>query len=111
KEIDLFKKWIAGGLLETSGSKALAAAKPKVDLSIANVSVGKPDGPPPMPKDLLMEPFVRTERTSVSTGLASSPCAVNRAGRSETNSPLPQRHTRFARGAALQRRLPLRHQV
>src|SRR6185503_19046814 len=28
-----------------------------------------------MPKDLLMEPFVRTERTSVSTGLASSPWA------------------------------------
>src|SRR6267154_1172297 len=31
KEIDVFKKWIAGGLLETSGSKAIVSAKPSVD--------------------------------------------------------------------------------
>src|SRR5882762_6638766 len=50
KEIDLFKKWIAGGLLETSGSKAIVSAKPTVDLTLKVSSVGKPEGPPPMPK-------------------------------------------------------------
>src|SRR6185503_2918790 len=33
KEIAVFKKWIAGGLLETLGSKALAG-KPTVDMSV-----------------------------------------------------------------------------
>src|SRR3954470_24157243 len=30
KEIEVFKKWIAGGLLETSGSKAIAGSKPSI---------------------------------------------------------------------------------
>ncbi|MEW6305425.1 MAG: c-type cytochrome domain-containing protein [Verrucomicrobiota bacterium] len=75
KEIDIIKKWIAGGLLESSGSKAIASNKPKVDLAAANTSTGKPDGPPPMPQDLLLDPVVHTERTSASTGMASSPWA------------------------------------
>src|SRR5437868_11139385 len=32
KELDLLKKWIAGGLLENAGAKAIAAAKPSQDL-------------------------------------------------------------------------------
>ena len=50
KEIEVFKKWIAGGLLETSGSKAIVSAKPTFDLTVKLSGVGKPDGPPPMPK-------------------------------------------------------------
>ncbi len=75
KDIEVIKKWIAGGLLETSGSKAIAASKPKVDLTLNVSAVGKPDGPPPMPADLLLEPKVRTEKTSVMVGLANSPWA------------------------------------
>src|SRR5438105_10985539 len=41
KELDVFRKWIMGGLLETSGSKALAASKPAVDFTLKACSVGK----------------------------------------------------------------------
>jgi WD40 repeat protein len=74
-DIDMIRKWIAGGLLENSGSKAVLSNRPKVDLSIASTSIGRPAGPPPMPGDLLLEPLLRTERTSASTALASSPWA------------------------------------
>src|SRR5437870_2414041 len=75
KELDLFKKWIAGGLLENAGGKAVAAAGPGVDLTIKADAVGKPDGPPPMPKDLPIEPVIHTARMNAITGLASSPWA------------------------------------
>ena len=75
KELELIKKWIAGGLLENSGSKAIASNRPKVDLSLTAASFGKPEGAPPMPGDLLLEPVVRTARTSASTALAASPWA------------------------------------
>jgi len=73
REIALFKAWIAGGLLENSGSKVIAMNRPKVDLSAAVGSTDKLDGPPPMPGDVLLEPLIRTERTSVATALAASP--------------------------------------
>lgn len=74
-EVATIKKWIAEGLLENSGSKAVAMNKPKVDLTAVAPVIGKPDGPPPMPGDLLLDPIVRTERTSVATALAASPWA------------------------------------
>ena len=73
KELAVFKKWIAGGLLETSGSKAITANKPTMNLALSAAYIGKPTGPPPMPKDLLMEPPVRTARPTAITGLAGSP--------------------------------------
>jgi len=75
KEIDIFKRWIAGGLLENSGSKAIAASKPTVDLALKAGSVGKPEGPPPMPPDLPLDPVVHTARGSALIGLAASPWA------------------------------------
>ena len=75
KELEVFKKWILGGLLETAGGKAIAAAAPKVDLTLKADIVGKPDGPPPMPKDLPLEPVVHTARMNAITGLAASPWA------------------------------------
>ncbi|MBM3828989.1 MAG: hypothetical protein FJ406_00435 [Verrucomicrobia bacterium] len=75
KELDLIKKWIAGGLLENSGSKAVTSNRPKVDLSLSGASFDKPEGAPPMPGDLLLEPVLRTPRTSASTALAASPWA------------------------------------
>jgi predicted nucleic acid-binding Zn-ribbon protein len=73
KELDVFKKWIAGGLLENSGSKAIAAAKPAVDLAVKSGAIGKPEGPPPMPPELPLDPVVHTPRGSALTGLAASP--------------------------------------
>jgi hypothetical protein len=75
KELDVFKKWILGGLLETAGGKAIAAAAPMVDLTLKADTAGKPDGPPPMPKDLPLEPIVHTARMNAITGLAASPWA------------------------------------
>ena len=74
KEIAVFRKWIAGGLLETLNSKAVAG-KPTVDLSIGAGAIGKPEGPPPMPGVLLLEPVVSLKRATAITGLAASPWA------------------------------------
>ncbi|MBI5774372.1 MAG: hypothetical protein HZA89_11595 [Verrucomicrobia bacterium] len=75
KEIDLIRKWIAGGLLENSGSKAIPASRPKVDLYLNVVALGKPDGPPPMPGELSIEAEVRPARGTPLTALAASPWA------------------------------------
>ena len=75
KEIAIIKQWIDGGLLERSGSKAIKSNKPKMDLSLAKASFGKPDGPPPMPGDLLLDPPQVTVRGTASTALAASPWA------------------------------------
>jgi len=75
KQIELFKKWILGGLLETAGGKPIAAATPAVDLTLKADAVGKPDGPPPMPKELPLQPVAHTARMTAITGLASSPWA------------------------------------
>lgn len=74
KEVAVFKKWIAGGLLETLNSKAVAG-RPTVDMSLGAGAIGKPEGPPPMPGDLLMEPVVSLKRATAVTGLAASPWA------------------------------------
>ena len=75
KDIATIKAWVVGGLLENSGSKAVMADKPKVNLALNPDSLGKrPDGPPPMPVEVLsLDPYVRTDRTSVSTAMAVSP--------------------------------------
>jgi WD40 repeat protein len=76
KELDLIKKWITGGLLENATGKAVAAAKPAVDLTLQADAVGKPDGPPPMPvKQLPLKPVISTSHLNAITGLAASPWA------------------------------------
>jgi len=47
-------RWIAGGVLENSGSSAVVSAKPKLDLTI-DPTKGKPDGEPVMPGDMVNE--------------------------------------------------------
>lgn len=73
-EIDTIKKWIEGGLLENGGSKAKAkkkkAAEPKVI-----VALGKPAEPPPLPKDLVLEPVVTSARAGALESLAANPWA------------------------------------
>ena len=41
KELDLIKKWISGGLIENAGGKAVAAAKPAMDLTLQSDAVGR----------------------------------------------------------------------
>ena len=75
KELEVFRKWIVGGLLETSGSKVIAASKPAVDFTLKAGSVGKPDGPPAMPRDLPLEPVIHTVHLSALGSVTTSPWA------------------------------------
>lgn len=73
--LETVRQWIAGGALENAGSVAKVANKPKFDLTVAAASVGKLEGPPPMPGTLPLEPVVRTARANAITALAASPWA------------------------------------
>lgn len=75
KELEVFKQWILGGLLESAGGKAVAAAKPGFDLALRPEELAKPEGPPPLPEKLSMEGVIHTARMCSITGLAASPWA------------------------------------
>ncbi|HKB40452.1 MAG TPA: c-type cytochrome domain-containing protein [Gemmataceae bacterium] len=73
-KLAVIEKWIAGGALENSGSKAIVTGKPKTDIGLTSVIRGKPEGPPPMPPATLqLEPVVRTKEANALTALASNP--------------------------------------
>jgi mono/diheme cytochrome c family protein len=72
-KLDLIKRWIEGGLLESRGDKA---KKKKKTLSLAvPATVGKPDGPAAMPENLSRELLVDTRRAGTVTALTASPWA------------------------------------
>ena len=73
EEIDLVKKWIDLGLLPTATGKPIQKKKSTVNLVLGNVSNGKPDGPPPMPRHLSLEPSVVTNRAFAPSAMASAP--------------------------------------
>jgi hypothetical protein len=72
-ELALLKNWIAGFALETATSKPAKAAENQVSLAV--VSLERPDGPPPMPGDLPLEPCVVPRRPTAITAMAASPWA------------------------------------
>lgn len=73
--VDTLRKWIDAGAPETSSSKVMLPKKPKVDLSI-DVSAGaRPEGDPPMPDVLSLEPVVHTPSTTAVSAIATSPWA------------------------------------
>ncbi len=74
-QISLLKAWIEGGLLENKSSAAKKPTKPKFDTSIASSADQKPEGPPPMPEHVLLEPPVLASRASSVNAMASSPWA------------------------------------
>lgn len=73
-QLELFRKWIAGGALETLDSKA-KIKKPAFTLGTAVISSGKPEGPPPMPENLPTDPAVVASRSNAVTAMAASPWA------------------------------------
>lgn len=73
-QLAVIRAWIEGGLLENDGSKPVARA-PKQSLALATPSVGRPDGPPPMPRDVLLEPVVVAERAGAVVAVDASPWA------------------------------------
>jgi mono/diheme cytochrome c family protein len=75
EQIDLISKWIAGGVLDSANSSARKAKKPAFDMKVSADATGKPEGPPPMPEHLLLEPVVVTTRPAATSALATSPWA------------------------------------
>ncbi len=74
-KIDILKRWIQGGLLENKSSSARKPSKPKFESSLRSDPAAKPDGPPPMPVDVLLAPPVVTSRASAVHAIATSPWA------------------------------------
>jgi mono/diheme cytochrome c family protein len=72
-ELAIIEKWIAGQLLETANGKVVAAANNNVQVAV--VSLERPAGPPPMPGDLPLEPYVRTRHQNALIALGASPWA------------------------------------
>ncbi|HIE99343.1 MAG: c-type cytochrome domain-containing protein [Fuerstiella sp.] len=73
--IQTVRKWIELGAPETSSSKVTLPKKPKVSLSV-DVSAGaRPEGPPPLPDVLGLEPVVHTAATTAVSAIATSPWA------------------------------------
>lgn len=66
------KKWIEGGALENSGSKAPLMNKPKTDLGLKSPAIGKP-AEPPMPRAKLSLDGLKTPRPAAVTALATNP--------------------------------------
>lgn len=73
-QIGILTRWIEGGLLENKNSKARKPDKPKF-ASVETNAAGRPEGPPPMPRDLLLDPPVVTETAAAVRALAASPWA------------------------------------
>lgn len=74
-EIDLITKWIQGGLLDSATSSAKAKKKQNFDMSVAGNPTAKPEGPPPMPEQLLLDPVVESPRANSISSMAHSPWA------------------------------------
>ena len=74
-QLNLVKAWVTGGALEHNGSKARPKRKQTVKVALNFVTTGKPKGPVAMPGTLLLEPVVRTQRTTAIRALAHSPWA------------------------------------
>lgn len=75
QELDVFKRWILDGLLDNSGSKAIAASRLAVDLTLKVTQDGKPAGEPVVPRGLRTEPFLHTAKPGPILSVASSPWA------------------------------------
>lgn len=74
EHIATLRRWIEGGLLENADSTARKPAKPKFE-AMRTDPAGKPDGPPPMPEHVLLDPPVVTARASAVHAIAASPWA------------------------------------
>ncbi len=74
-QISILKGWVEGGLLENKNSSAKKPSKPKFESALKSDPGAKPDGPPPLPEHLRLEPYVATSRASAIHSMAASPWA------------------------------------
>lgn len=74
-QVATIKAWIEGGLLENKNSSARVPKKPAFQVGPGSAAGKKPDGPPPMPQHLLLEPVVTASRGSAVHSMVISPWA------------------------------------
>ena len=74
EKLDLIKTWIEQGMPENSGSK-IKRSNNAAAAMLGGTSLGKPEGPPPMPETLLRQPVTETARSSAISAMAASPWA------------------------------------
>ena len=74
KDADLVRDWISGGMLENKSSRAKKPSGPRIAKLDVDPSA-RPDGPPPMPEHLSLEPSVTSTRNTVVNDMAASPWA------------------------------------
>lgn len=72
-KLTLIKLWIDQGLLPTASGKPMVKKKSSVNLALGSVSSGKPEGPPPMPEYLSLEPQVVSQRAFAPSAMATAP--------------------------------------
>ncbi len=72
--IETVRKWIDGGVLENSGSKAIVAKKKKFDFALKDAPTERP-AVVPLPGRMSLEPTVHTSATTSIAALATSPWA------------------------------------
>ena len=71
--LDMIKKWIDAGAPETSSSKVMLPKKNNVAMTV-DVSAGtRPEGPPPMPDVLNVEPVIHTSATTAVSAITTNP--------------------------------------
>ena len=68
----ILKNWIAQGMLPTASGKPMKKKKISVNLALGSFSIGKPKGPPPMPKSLSLEPHLVTARPFAPSAMATA---------------------------------------
>ncbi len=74
EQLALVKTWIEQGMPENSGSKIKRNNGAAASM-LSTTSLGKPEGPPPMPENLLRQPVIETTRSSAISAMAASPWA------------------------------------
>ncbi len=74
EQLALVKTWIEQGTPENSGSK-IKRSNSAAAAMLTTSSLGKPEGPPPLPEALLSQPVTETERSAAVAALAASPWA------------------------------------
>jgi hypothetical protein len=74
-EIELITKWIVGGLLDSSTSAVRVKKKQNFEMAASGNPLAKPEGPPPMPQQLMLDPVVESPRADAIISIAHSPWA------------------------------------
>ena len=72
-KIEVVRQWVAQGCRETADSAVRAPSRPVVDLSVGTPTLGRPEGPPLMPRDMPLGPIVHTPHDGAVTSIAGHP--------------------------------------